>query len=75
MLICVTMMKRLLFFLGLISHSSGQINRYYDPIELTGNDLFELIGAVPASIVGFRYDGNNDWHQIPIQIDEMHHQA
>merc|ERR1712156_1299504 len=45
-----------------------------DPVVLNGNDLYELIGADPHSIVGFRYDGNEVWTQVPIQIDEMHYQ-
>ena len=28
--------------------------RLYDPVVLNGNDLYELIGADPLSIVGFR---------------------
>ena len=48
--------------------------RLYDPIVLNGNDLYELIGADPTSIVAFKYEGNEEWTQIPIQIDEMHMQ-
>ena len=48
--------------------------RLYDPIVLNGNDLYELIGADPPSIVAFKYEGNEEWTQIPIQIDEMHMQ-
>jgi hypothetical protein len=48
--------------------------RLYDPVVLNGNDLFELIGVEPSSIVAFRYDGDEKWTQIPIQIDEMHMQ-
>ena len=50
--------------------------RQYDPIELTGSDLYELYGWDIASIVAFRYEEslNEKWIQIPIQIDEMHEQ-
>ena len=50
--------------------------RQYDPIELTGSDLYELYGWDIASIVAFRYEEipTEKWVQIPIQIDEMHEQ-
>merc|ERR1711963_169990 len=48
--------------------------RFYDPVVMNGNDLFELVGADPTSIVAFKYDDKNEWTQIPIQIDEMHMQ-
>ena len=48
--------------------------RQYDPIELTGSDLYELYGWAPASIIAFRYEESEMWTQIPVQIDEMHEQ-
>jgi len=61
-------------YLGLTTTGANDPFRLYDPVVLNGNDLYELIGADPPSIVGFRYDGNEEWTQIPIQIDEMHMQ-
>ena len=48
--------------------------RDYDPVVMNGNDLYELIGVKPESIVGFRYEDNGKWTQVPIQVDEMHMQ-
>ena len=48
--------------------------RAYDPVELTGSDVYELYGWDPASIIAFRYEETERWTQIPVQIDEMHEQ-
>ena len=48
--------------------------RAYDPVELTGSDVYELYGWDPASIIAFRYEETGIWTQIPVQIDEMHEQ-
>ena len=48
--------------------------REYDPVELTGSDVYELYGWDPASIIAFRYEDSDTWTQIPVQIDEMHQQ-
>ena len=56
----------------LISQVLGVDFRHDDPIVMNGNDLYELIGVKPEFIVGFRYESDDTWTQIPIQVDEMH---
>ena len=46
-----------------------------DPVVLKGSDLPELAGLSVSQIVGFNFDANGQWNQIPIQIDEMHYQS
>ncbi len=46
-------------------------NRRTEPVIMQGSDLpSELIGLSINDIVGFKYE-NDEWQQIPIQIDEM----
>ncbi|MEM9886790.1 MAG: T9SS type A sorting domain-containing protein [Bacteroidota bacterium] len=45
-------------------------NRDCDPVIAKGASLFCVQGFAPNEIVGFRYEANNNWIQIPIQIDE-----
>jgi hypothetical protein len=47
----------------------ASLTRPSDPVVLTGNALPKLVGADPAHIVGFSWDGKQ-WHQIPVQVDE-----
>ena len=51
--------------------SASDIFRQFDPVVFKGETLWELIGTDPKAIVGFKYS-NENWVQIPIQIDEMH---
>jgi hypothetical protein len=48
----------------------------YDPVVLTGAELPELIGATIPSIVAFEHRPSSNldenWIQIPLQIDERH---
>jgi hypothetical protein len=62
--------------LGLVLTQEFDPLRQNDPVEISGSKLFELVGADPKAIVGFRYDPTSpeEWIQIPIQIDEMHFQ-
>lgn len=50
-------------------HSVSTLARPDQPAVLKGAQLSALIGADPADIVGFAFDG--DWIQIPIQVDEV----
>lgn len=62
--------------IGFVSSVIEDPLRLFDPVELTGADLYELLGEDPASIMGFRFapDSIEQWEQIPIQIDEKHYQ-
>jgi hypothetical protein len=49
------------------------VQRASAPVVLTGADLPGLVGAAPGRIVAFRHDrvdGQPQWTQIPVQIDE-----
>ena len=49
------------------------VQRATAPVVLTGADLPGLVGAAPARIVAYshdRVDGQPQWTQIPVQIDE-----
>ena len=48
--------------------SSAALNRPWDPIVLTGDQLPGLIGAQPSRLVAYRYESG--WIQIPVQVDE-----
>jgi len=48
--------------------NSASLSRPADPAVLRGEDLPDLKGTAPDSLVGFRYEGG--WVQIPIQVDE-----
>jgi hypothetical protein len=48
--------------------AASPLNRPEDPVVLTGADLPQLTGTMPADIVAFRYSGG--WQQIPVQVDE-----
>lgn len=67
-----------LFQIGYLSSVTAAQDplRLFDPVELTGADLYELLGEDPVSIMGFRFepDSIEQWSQIPIQIDEKHYQ-
>ena len=39
---------------------------------LKGSDLTELLDTPINQILGYNFNGNGEWTQIPIQIDEMH---
>ena len=41
---------------------------------LKGSDLTELLGTPINQILGYSFNANGQWTQIPIQIDEMHFQ-
>jgi len=60
-----------MFVLIEVSHAEAQISstRKYDPVILTGSQLSGLINLNPNQIIGFKFL-NDDWTQIPIQIDE-----
>ena len=51
-----------------VAAGGSTLNRPEDPVVLTGAVVPSLTGAVPSSVVGFRWDGA--WTQIPVQIDE-----
>ena len=57
-----------------ITLSQDVSSRMKDPVVLKGQDLFEIVGKEPESIVAFKYQGPDSWQQIPMQIDEMHNQ-
>jgi hypothetical protein len=42
--------------------------RERDPVVVTGGDAPAMIGMAIGEVVAFRYE--NDWQQIPVQIDE-----
>ena len=49
------------------------VQRPTAPVVLTGADLPALVGAAPARIVAFRHarvDGQPQWTQIPVQVDQ-----
>ena len=48
--------------------STGVPGRESEPIVVTGNDVPGLLGADPAKVVAFDWDGG--WHQVPVQVDE-----
>jgi hypothetical protein len=45
------------------------LDRPEEPIVMTGSQLPKLLGAAPAHVVGFAWDGTT-WHQVPVQVDE-----
>lgn len=48
---------------------SSTINRTFDPVILSGQQLQALKGNAPSDIVAFNYAGGK-WTQIPVQVDE-----
>ncbi len=54
--------------LGPALGQSNTLNRPYDPVILTGQDLPALLSVVPSNIVAFHYVGG--WQQVPVQVDE-----
>jgi hypothetical protein len=40
-----------------------------DPVVVTGADLPRLVGAPPEKVVAYHYL-NNEWRQVPVQVDE-----
>lgn len=65
----------LLLFASLTYAGRIDNSRLYDPVVLAGSDLPELIGAKIDAIVAFQLDGDGNWNQIPVQIDERHVQS
>ena len=52
---------------------SGLWQRDLDPVVLTGAQVPHLVGAVPGSIVAFRWNWETRlWEQVPVQVDERH---
>lgn len=49
---------------------SNVLERPYDPVVLTGDQLTPVIGTDPTGLVAFRYGGDGQWKQIPLQVDE-----
>jgi len=47
---------------------ANDLARDRDPVVLAGAALSGLLGAEPARVVGFRYQGG--WIQFPVQVDE-----
>ncbi|GAA3991913.1 hypothetical protein [Hymenobacter antarcticus] len=61
-----------LFLVIIARMASGQgsgLTRPHDPVALTGASLPALAGAVPTSLVGFKFVGGT-WQQVPVQVDE-----
>ncbi len=58
-----------LLFVGKVAAQNSTLQRPYDPVILTGNNLPAFMGNLPAGIVGFSY-GTAGWKQIPVQVDE-----
>ncbi|MDQ2699900.1 MAG: hypothetical protein M3Y23_01080, partial [Actinomycetota bacterium] len=50
--------------------SAAPSDRAGDPVVLKGSALGGMLGAEPARIAGFKWDGG--WKQIPVQVDERH---
>jgi hypothetical protein len=51
--------------------NTSDLARPSDPVILKGSQLPRIPGVAPDEVVGFvRHDGA--WHQIPVQVDEMH---
>lgn len=59
----------LLLLFSFFSISLFAQNRNCDPVVLTGTDASCVLGEMPNDIVAFKYQ-NNNWIQIPVQIDE-----
>ena len=51
-----------------VDEQHNSLNRDTDPVVITGDKLRTLKGLAVDRIVGFRFQ--NNWNQIPIQIDE-----
>ena len=68
--------RYLLYYFVVINAATASFvsNRIYDPIVLKGAELPELIGQPIDFIVGFVYNSDSIWKQIPIQINEKHWQ-
>ena len=58
----------LLSLVGCNKYGSS-IARPEDPVVLTAASTPKLLGTVPASVVGFAWNGTG-WFQIPTQVDE-----
>jgi len=64
-------MKHLLLCLVLLGATWGYSqNRDCDPVVLKGSQASCMRGETPTNIVAFKFS-NNQWTQIPVQIDEM----
>ncbi|MEM0991793.1 MAG: T9SS type A sorting domain-containing protein [Bacteroidota bacterium] len=56
-----------ILFLYINSHAQ---NRDCDPVVVNGVAVPCLLGLMPRDLVGFKYEANTGWVQIPIQVDE-----
>lgn len=54
-------------------HPTGEseLDRPLDPVVLTGDDLPRVASVAPTDVLAFNYVDDR-WHQIPVQVDEMH---
>jgi hypothetical protein len=52
----------------LAAAQTNTLDRPYDPVVLTGQDLPALLSVMPSNIVAFHYRGG--WEQVPVQVDE-----
>lgn len=54
---------------GCNTRYGSTLDRFSDPVVITGAEVPGLQGAAPHHIVAFSHDGTA-WHQIPVQVDE-----
>jgi len=54
---------------GCNTRYGSNLQRFSDPVVLTGAQVPGLEGADPQHVVAFSHDGST-WHQIPVQVDE-----